>query len=63
VKIICNPKEEKFQRFAKKQEACRKDMEWVFGVLHSRWAIVWHLARTWSIEMMTACGIMHNMIV
>jgi hypothetical protein len=67
VKIICNPKEEKFQRFAKEQEACRKDVEWEFGMLHSRWSIVRHLARTWSHktmwEVMAACVIMHNLIV
>jgi hypothetical protein len=67
VKKFFEPTEEKNRRFAKRQEACRKDVEHAFGVLQSRWAIVRHHARTWSTEMMwevmTACVIMHNMIV
>jgi hypothetical protein len=67
VKIICEPAEEKNRRFAKRQEACMKDVEHAFGVLQSRWAIIRHPARTWSAEVMwevvTACVIMHNMIV
>jgi hypothetical protein len=67
VKTIREPMEEKNRRFAKRQEASRKDVERAFGVLQSRWAIVRHPARTWSTEMMwefmTACVIMHNMIV
>jgi hypothetical protein len=42
-------------------------VEHAFGVLQSWWAIILHLARTWShytmCEVMTACVIMHNMIV
>jgi hypothetical protein len=67
VKTRCNPTEEKYSRFAKKQEAYRKDVEGAFGVLQSRWAIVRHPAKTWSVqqmwEVMIACVIMHNMIV
>jgi hypothetical protein len=59
--------EEKIRRFAKRQEACRKDVERAFGVLQSRWAIVRHPARTWSTEVirevLNACVIIHNMIV
>ncbi|KAK1606158.1 hypothetical protein QYE76_029831 [Lolium multiflorum] len=67
VKIVRNPNSEKARRFAKMQEACRKDVERGFGVLQARWAIVRHPARTWSLktmhEVMTCCVIMHNMIV
>jgi hypothetical protein len=52
---------------AKKYETAKKDVERVFDVLQLRWAIVRYLARTWSLEkmwnMMTACVIMHNMII
>jgi hypothetical protein len=51
VKTIREP-EEKNRRFAKRREACRKEVERAFGVLQSRWAIVRHLARTWSTEVM-----------
>jgi hypothetical protein len=64
VKTHRNPTEEKYGRFAKEQEACRTD---VHGLLQSRWAIVRHPAKTLSVqqmwEVMTACVIMHNMIV
>src|SRR3954467_3150978 len=67
VKTISNPQGEKRARFAQAQESARKDVERAFGVLQSRWAIVRHPARTWSSkkmwEVMTACVIMHNMIV
>jgi hypothetical protein len=68
VKTIYEPAEEKKKRrFAKRQEACRKDVECAFGVLESRWAIIRHPTRAWSIEVMwevmTVCVIMHNMIV
>jgi hypothetical protein len=67
VKRHRHPTEEKYGRFAKEQEACRKDVERAFGVLQSRWAIVHHSAKAWSVqqmwEVMNACVIMHNMIV
>ncbi|KAK1601448.1 hypothetical protein QYE76_048237 [Lolium multiflorum] len=52
VKSVCNPNSEKTGRFAKRQEACRKDVERGFGVLQARWAIVLHPARTWSLKTM-----------
>jgi hypothetical protein len=67
VKTVRNPADEKCKRFAKEQEAARKDVERAFGVLQSRWAIVRYPAKTWSPErmwsVMTACVIMHKMIV
>jgi leucyl aminopeptidase (aminopeptidase T) len=67
VKTVRNPADEKCRRFAKEQEAARKDIERAFAVLQSRWDIVRYPARTWNPErmwnVMTACVIMHNMIV
>jgi hypothetical protein len=40
VKSIPAPDTRKHKTFAKKQEACRKDVERAFGVLQSRFAIV-----------------------
>ncbi|XP_020243682.1 uncharacterized protein LOC109821936 [Asparagus officinalis] len=49
------------------QEACRKDVERAFDVLQSRFAIIKGPARFWDKrtlhDIMTACIIMHNMIV
>jgi hypothetical protein len=50
VKTHRNPTEEKYGRFAKEQEACRKDVERAFGVLRSRWAIIRHPAKAWSVQ-------------
>ena len=67
MKTIPNPQGEKRQRFAQMQESVRKDVERAFGVLQSRWGIVRNPALSWDEgklwEMMTACVIMHNMIV
>jgi hypothetical protein len=42
-------------------------MDQTFSVLQSRWVIVCHQAKQWSVqqmwEVMTACVIMHNMII
>ncbi|KAK1652276.1 hypothetical protein QYE76_070081 [Lolium multiflorum] len=45
VKTIRNPTSEQEARFAKEQEAARKDVERAFGILQARWAIVGHPAR------------------
>nr|XP_040252039.1 uncharacterized protein LOC120969042 [Aegilops tauschii subsp. strangulata] len=58
---------EKRKRFSQMQESARKDVERAFGVLQSRWGIVRNPALSWDErklwEVMTACVIMHNMIV
>ncbi|CAO2047698.1 unnamed protein product [Urochloa humidicola] len=67
VKTIRDPKSNKASHFAKCQEAARKDVERAFGVLQSRFAIVRGPVRFWDQEtlwyIMTACVIMHNMII
>ncbi|XP_047962012.1 uncharacterized protein LOC125206833 [Salvia hispanica] len=59
--------EDRKKYFADRQEAARKDVERVFGVLQSRWAVVKGPSRLWHMEgivdVMYACTIMHNMIV
>ena len=59
--------ERKTQCFAAVQEGARKDIERAFGVLQARWAVIRGLAYGWDREqlsdIMTACIIMHNMIV
>ncbi|XP_057447831.1 uncharacterized protein LOC130739527 [Lotus japonicus] len=67
VKTISMPQGEKRQKFAKRQEAARKDVERAFGVLQSRFAIVRGPSRFWHPNdmksIMYACIILHNMIV
>ena len=67
VKTIQSPLGNKRKYFAKAQEAVRKDVERAFGVLQSRFAIVRGPAHFWDKdtlrEIMTACVIMHNMII
>jgi hypothetical protein len=57
----------KAERFAKEQESARKDIERAFGVLQSRWAIVrgpaYGFHRDEIRNILTACIIMHNMII
>jgi hypothetical protein len=61
------PANVKDQNFTKAQESQRKDVERAFGVLQARFAIVRGAARFWDKvtlgEIMTACIIMHNMII
>ncbi|CAH9147851.1 unnamed protein product, partial [Cuscuta epithymum] len=50
-----------------RQEACRKDVERAFGVLQSRFAIIVGPSSFWKkkvfYDIMSACIIMHNMII
>ncbi|KAM0891904.1 hypothetical protein ACQ4PT_026080 [Festuca glaucescens] len=67
VKTIPLPQSEKDKLFAKLQEGARKDVERAFGALQARFNIIRRPARLWkqkSIgEIMTACVILHNMII
>jgi hypothetical protein len=67
VKTIPRPLGAKRKYFASKQESTRKDVEWAFGVLQSRFAIVHGPVRYWDEEtianIIKACIIMHNMII
>ena len=67
VQTIREPRGPKKQLFARKQEACRKDVERACRVLQSRFAIVAGPARLWNKrilhDIMTSCIIMHNMII
>ncbi|XP_021737714.1 uncharacterized protein LOC110704233 [Chenopodium quinoa] len=67
IPTISLPQNEKEGIFAKLQEARRKDVERVFGVLQARFAIIRNpaLARDASMlgKIMIACIIMHTMIV
>ncbi|XP_062201677.1 uncharacterized protein LOC133904231 [Phragmites australis] len=67
VKPIPSPVGRKRQHFVVQQAAARKDVERAFGVLQSRFPIVRGATRLWDEEtlsaIMTACIIMHNMII
>ncbi|XP_020266509.1 uncharacterized protein LOC109841996 [Asparagus officinalis] len=67
VKTIPAPRGNKHKYFAQQQESARKDVERAFGVLQARFAIVRGPGRFWQPcvlkDIMTACIIMHNMIV
>ncbi|TVU47526.1 hypothetical protein EJB05_07130 [Eragrostis curvula] len=67
VKSVHHPMERKTEHFAAMQEGARKDIERAFGVLQTRWAVIRGPAYGWERErlsdIMTACIIMHNMIV
>ncbi|XP_039684958.1 uncharacterized protein [Medicago truncatula] len=67
VKSIRLPQSEPDKLFAKHQEACRKDIERVFGVLQARLKIICEPARLWNIAdlgiIMRSCIILDNMIV
>ncbi|WVZ50925.1 hypothetical protein U9M48_002130 [Paspalum notatum var. saurae] len=67
VKSVRHPMERKTQRFSALQESARKDIARAFVVLQARWAVIRGPAYGWDRErlsdIMTACIIMHNMIV
>lgn len=67
VKTIPEPREIKKKHFARCQESARKDVERAFGVLQARFAIVRGPGRFWGRQtlknIMTACIILHNMII
>jgi hypothetical protein len=64
---IHNPQDEKRKHFAKRQEACRKDVKRCFGVLQARFAIICNPYQQWGMQgitdIMFACCILHNMIL
>jgi hypothetical protein len=51
----------------KNKRLAGKDVVRAFGIFQSRWAIVRHPAKVWSVqqmsEVMTVCVTMHNMII
>ncbi|XP_062208946.1 protein ANTAGONIST OF LIKE HETEROCHROMATIN PROTEIN 1-like [Phragmites australis] len=67
VKAIPTPRGNKSIHFSAMQAAVRKDVEHAFSVLQARFAIVRGPARVWDQStlhnIMTACVIMHNMII
>uniref|UniRef100_A0A0D3A924 DDE Tnp4 domain-containing protein n=1 Tax=Brassica oleracea var. oleracea TaxID=109376 RepID=A0A0D3A924_BRAOL len=67
IQSIPLPQGLKAELFAERQESTRKDVEWPFGVLQSRFAIVKNPALLWDKEkiekIMRTCVILHNMIV
>ena len=52
VKTISAPQGEMRKQFVQEQESARKDVERAFGALQSRWAIVRHPAKKWSVDIM-----------
>jgi hypothetical protein len=65
VKTIRNPEGRAEAKFAKAQEAARKDIERAFDVLQARFAIVRGPTRFWDkgTLIMTTSMILHNMII
>ncbi|XP_062217797.1 uncharacterized protein LOC133918041 [Phragmites australis] len=67
VKAIPSPRGNKSIHFSAMQASVRKDVERAFGVLQSRFAIARGPARVWDQNtlhnIMTACIIIHNMII
>ena len=67
VKPVVAPKGKKESDFHSAQAAARKDVERAFGILQAQFAIVRGPSKFWDQEIlwyiMTACIIMHNMII
>ncbi|XP_059639643.1 uncharacterized protein LOC132282019 [Cornus florida] len=67
MQTISHPTTIKEKLFAQRQEACRKDMEWAFGVLQIKWATMQGPVRYWEKDdlglIMKTCIILHNMII
>jgi hypothetical protein len=67
VKAFQCPQGNKKVHFTRAQEALRKDAERAFGVLQSRFAMVWGPVRWWSKEdiwfILQTCVMLHNMII
>ncbi|MFS7894566.1 putative harbinger transposase-derived protein [Helianthus anomalus] len=67
VKTVRHPADEKRKKFAKFQEAARKDIVRCFGVLQQRWHIIENPARAFTPKTlrycMYACILLHNMIL
>ena len=67
VQNIHNPQDEKMKHFAKRQGACRKDVERYFDILQVRFAIIRNPCRQWGMQgisdIMFTCCILHNMIL
>ncbi|XP_074363057.1 uncharacterized protein LOC141703421 [Apium graveolens] len=67
VKTISKPQGNKRKYFAATHESIRKDVERAFGVLQSRFAMIYGPSRFWDVEtmkyIMTTCVILHNMII
>ncbi|XP_059658562.1 uncharacterized protein LOC132304873 [Cornus florida] len=67
MQTIPHPTTRKEKLFAQRQEACRKDVEWAFRVLQSKWAITQGPVRYWEKDdlrlIMKTCIIFYNMII
>jgi hypothetical protein len=67
VKPVVAPKGKNESDFHSAQVTARKDVERAFGILQAQFAIVRGLSKFWEQEnlwyIMTACIIMHNMII
>lgn len=67
LKTISKPSTKREKHFSRAQEAFRKGVERVFGVLFSRWHIIAQPSKLWYSndmgDVVRACAILHNMII